>query len=480
MGIKKNILYTSVLTTSNYIFPLIVYPYVSRVLEVANIGLCNYIDSIINYFILFSMMGITIVGTRQIAMDKANASRMDVTFSSLMALNGTTTLLAIIVLILLTFIIPELYANQEMMWFGAIKLISNFFLIEWFYKGIENFKFITVRTIVVKCFFVISVFLFVKVKSDYKIYYLLTALMLAGNAIINTAYSTRFSRFRFSLITFKPYIKAFFILGIYFFLTSLFTTFNTLYLGSVTNDTQVGFYTTATKLYAILLALYTGVTTVLMPRMSNLIAQNRLEEFKCLVKKSTSFLFTFSIPLIIVCSIFAPEIILLISGPGYEGAITPMRIIMPLMLIIGYEQIQVVQCLMPLKKDKAVMTNAAVGALIGISLNIILVPHLASVGSAVTWLVAECSILVLSQIILKIQFHFRFPYKMLFRNVLTNIPLLAILLILYFNFNFMNYWQKLLSSTIIVVFYFLIIEVVFLKNPVIKSLIPNSKSTFRS
>ena len=248
MGVKKNIFYTSILTTSNYIFPLIVYPYVSRVLGVTNIGLCNFIDNIINYFILFSMMGITIMGNRQIASERAKGHQINASFSSLLFINGLTTLLAILVLILLTIYNPILNENKEMMAYGALKVISNFFLIEWFYKGLEDFKFITIRTIIVKCLFIISVFIFVKNANDYKIYYLLSVLMITGNSIINMIYSRHFARFNIRLIKLRNIIKPYFMLGVYMLLTSLCTTFNVVYLGFVTNDTQVGYYTTAIKL----------------------------------------------------------------------------------------------------------------------------------------------------------------------------------------------------------------------------------------
>ncbi|MCH5226499.1 MAG: flippase [Muribaculaceae bacterium] len=470
MGIKRNILYTSILTTSNYIFPLIVYPYVSRVLGVTNIGLCNFIDSIINYFILFSMMGVTILGTRQIAMDKANSINLSNPFSSLLALNGLTTIFALFILLGVTLTVPELYENRDMMGYGAIKLVSNFLLIEWFYKGIENFRFITVRTIFIKCLFVASVFIFVRDREDYPVYYLLTALTIAGNAIINISYATKFASFRLKLVNLKNYIKPYFVLGSYLVMTSLYTTFNVVYLGFITNDTQVGYYTTATRLYNILLALFTGVTTVLMPRMSNLLAQNKFDEFKSFIGKSTSLLFCFSFPVIIFCTIYAPEVIMLISGPGYEGAITPMRIIMPLMLIIGYEQIQIVQCLMPLKRDKKVMINAGIGALIGIILNFLLIPHLESVGSAITWVSAETTIMVLSQIVLKIEFDINFAWKNFFRELLFNIPLCGILLMIYFIFRSYNYFLVLTLAALITAIYFFSTQIFINKNKTILSL----------
>lgn len=133
-------------------------------------------------------------------------------------------------------------------------------------------------------------------------------------------------------------------------LTSMYTSFNVTFLGFVTNVTEVGYYTTATKLHGIILAFFTAFTGVMLPRMSALVAENRMDEVKRLINKSFDLLFMISIPLIVFSIYFAPEIIYLISGNGYEGAITPMRMVMPLVLIIGMEQILIVQLLMPLKK----------------------------------------------------------------------------------------------------------------------------------
>ena len=473
MGIKKNILYTAVLTTSNYIFPLITYPYVSRVLEVTNIGLCNFIDSVINYFILFSMMGISILGTRQIAIEKSNNKSLNSSFSSLIFLNGLFTFLSLGMLVIATFFVKDLYDNKELMGYGALKLISNFLLIEWFYKGLEDFKFITIRSIILKCFFVASIFIFVKEKSDYPTYYLLTVLMISGNALINIFYSRKFASFKLKLINLAKIYKPFLILGVYFILTSLYTTFNTVYLGFITNDTQVGYYTTATKLYTILLALYTGVSTVLMPRMSDLLANNKLDEFKSLVTKSINNLFQFSIPLIILCDIFAPQIIMLISGPGYEGAITPMRIIMPLMLVIGYEQIQIVQCLMPMGKDKIIMVNSAIGALLGVILNLALVPYLESIGSAITWALAELSILILSQLHLNKKMGIPFPALRLIKELLVYLPLIGLMLVLYFTTFTFPYWLSLIMGVVLCGFYFLILMFFSKEHKVYLSLLKN-------
>lgn len=466
MGLKKNILYSSVLTTANYVFPLLVYPYVSRVLGVTNIGICNFVDSIIHYFILFSMMGVTIMGTREIAASRANSDSLDSKFSSIIALNGITTLIALIILIIATLSVPQLWENRHMMVYGGVKLISNFLLIEWFYKGMEDFKYITMRTIAVKCLFVLSVFIFVKDIDDYPAYYLLTCLMVTGNAVINFIHARKYARFKSSLISFKSVSKPFFTLGSYMLITSMCTTFNVAYLGFVTDETQVGYYTTATKLYSILLALFTGVTSVIMPRMSALLANNRIDEFKNLMQKSTDLLFSFSIPVIVFTTLFATEIVLLISGPGYEGAVTPMRIVMPLMLIIGYEQIIVVQGLMPLRKDKIVMINSSIGASVSLTLNMILVSRLQSVGSSIVWVCTETVILIVSQIALTKIINVSFPLKHLMKNILCYVPLAAILLFISI-YSDMLFWTKLILAGTLTAIYVITVQVLILKNPLL-------------
>ena len=128
-SIRKNFFYSGILTTANYLFPLLTFPYVSRVLGVTNIGIVNFVDSFINYFILVSMMGINVVGIREIAKNKWNKDKLNQTFSGLFFLNTITTAIALVVLIIVTLSIDKLLGYWHLMLIGALKLIMNFLLI---------------------------------------------------------------------------------------------------------------------------------------------------------------------------------------------------------------------------------------------------------------------------------------------------------------------------------------------------------------
>lgn len=428
-SIKKNFFYSSILTTANYIFPFLTYPYVSRVLGVNNIGICNFVDSIVNYFILFSMMGIGIVGIREIAKSKNDKERLNRTFSSLFLLNTISTTIVFVVYVFAVFFVPKLYEHRELMLFGALKLIFNYLNIEWLYKGLENFKYITVRSVLVKCCYVICVYIFIHDKSDYTLYYAFLCGIIVINGFINISYSRKFVRFTRQALTFRPFINPLLTLGLYTFLTSMYTSFNMAYLGFTSGETEVGYYTTAIKLYSILLSLFTAFTGVLLPRMSSLIAEHKMDAFMQLLRKSADILFAFAIPLVIFSVVFAPQIILVLSGNGYEGAILPMRIVMPLMLIIGYEQILVVQTLMPLKEDKIIFRNSVLGALSGLTMNIILVANLHSVGSAIVWAVSEIVVLISAQSFLSKHYKIYFPAKKLLSAFTYHVPLLICVLL---------------------------------------------------
>ncbi len=460
--LKRNIIYSGILTASSYVFPLLVFPYVSRVLGPGNIGLCGFIDGLVNYFILLSAMGVGIAGVREIAMHRNDRDKMNRVFSSMMFLSGVTTLIAVIAMIVATVYVPELRENKVMMAVGAVKLVSNYFLIEWFYKGLEDFRYITVRSIIVKSLYVVAVFLFVREADDYVTYFLLTVLVVTVNALVNTVHARRFISFTLKGLTLRACFKPFMIFGLYMILTSMYTTFNVVYLGFVCGDVEAGYYTTATKLCAIIMALFTAFSTVMMPRLSSLLADGKIGEFRSLLAKSRDLLMSLAMPVIISVIIFAPEVVFLLSGPGFEGAVLPMCITMPMVFVIGYEQILVIQTLMPLGKDTVVMRNSAVGAVVSIALNVLLVGHLQAVGSALSWVACEILIMVLSQIAVTRAIGVGMRPGELLRTLVLYLPMAGMLWGVSVTVEG-PYW-KLIAGGAVTVIYFLVMQVVIFRD----------------
>lgn len=426
-SIKKNFLYNSILTTANYIFPILVFPYVSRVLGVTNIGICNFVDSIIQNFILISMLGIPIAAIREVVAAKRDRIKLNKVFSGIFYFNAILTAIAVLILLVCTYTVPDLYQYKRLMFVGIFKLVANFLMIEWFFKGIENFKYITIRSVAVKILYVIAIFLFVKTEDDYVIYFVLTCSIFVVNAVTNLLYSRKFVSFTSHPISLKVFFKPIMVLGIYMIFTSFYTSFNTSWLGIATDATQVGYFTTSTKLYTIILAVFTAFTSVMLPRMTDIINGGDMVRFRELLNKSSRLFFSALFPIVFYGLVYADQIVLLIAGEGFEGAALPMRICMCIMLVVGYEQVLIIQGLMPLKKDKTILLNSIIGGVVALICCMTLTPWLKAVGAALVWLCSEVAVAISASIFMNKYIGFKFPFRQFATRLLYNLPLGALL-----------------------------------------------------
>ena len=477
MSIKKNFFYNSILTLSSYVFPLITFPYTSRVIGVENIGICNFVDSIISYFTLFSMMGISTCGIREIAANRHDKEKLSHTYSSLITLNAITTCLALILLYISIFAIPQLRSHYDLLIIGSCKLLCNLLMAEWLFKGLEDFPYITKRVLIIKCIYVVSIFVFIHSASDYKIYYTIIVLSVVFNALFNQVYARKFVRFSLKNIQIKKYVKTFIIIGVYSIITSMYTSFNTTWLGIATDTTQVGYYSTAIKLHLIIIGIFTAFTNVMLPRMTSLIAENKEDEFKKKIKQSVEALFVFCFPTVVYAIIFGPLVLHLLTGDGYEGSYLPFRIIVPLLFICGYEQILVLQILMPLKKDKQVLINSIVGALVGIILNVTLVPLLGAIGSSIVWVSSEMAVFLLSLYWVSKTTKMSFPYKNFAKNTICYFPLFFIFVLIYRYVDLSEFFKLMLSFTLLAI-YVILIQRYCLKNELVIQSLYRIKNNF--
>lgn len=428
-SVKKNFAYKSALSVSSYIFTFFTFPYISRILGVENVGIVNFIDNTVNYFLLFAMMGVNTLGVRAIASSKENQEQRNIAFSNVIGINLIFTVAAFIVYCLCIIYIPRFNLHKDLFLVGGVKFIFSIFVIEWFYTGIENFKYITVRSIIIRILYVIAIFLTIKKKEDYLLYYIITTSVIVLNAIINLLYSHRFVKIKLREVFSFKYFRENITLGVYSIMTSMYLTFNVILLGLITNNVEVGYYTTAFKLYTIILSFFSAFTNVMLPRMSAVMTMHDDSQINQLIKKSFSCIFMFSVPMIVCSIIMAPDIIYVISGPGYEGAILSMQIIMPAILCVGIAQILAVQILIPLKRDNILLKTSVFGAIIGLITNLLFVPVLKSVGSAVVLLVSEFSVTMV-YILYSIKTHLvSIPFNELIRSLVLSIPSIVICII---------------------------------------------------
>lgn len=467
--LKRNFFYSFFLTTSNYLMSLVVFPYVSRVLGPESLGLVSFVNGTVGCFTLLATMGINSLGIREVARWRHNHTKLSEIYSSLLALSIISTIIGVAGFITTCILIPNLREHRMLVAFGVPCIIFQVLVIEWFYKGIEDFRYITIRGVIVKTCYIVAVFLFIKNPNDYVIYFILITATFAINAIINLIHTRKFARFSFHTISIRQWIRPFLYLGSYTILGALYTTFNLLFLGIVTNDTQVVYYAVSVKVFTIILGTFTALTSVLMPRMSAMLANKQEQEFIHHVKRTISTFTVLAIPLTILGITYSPIIVTLIAGDAYAPAILPMQILMPLIFLIGYEQILVVQILTPLNRDRLILRNSLLTAVLAIVLNFCIVKALGATGSAIIWTSCELFLVILSQIYTSRLTGISFPWKEALSILTVCLP--GITAIIIINQITENIWLQAILGTIFFLSIYLSIQLFITKNEACKQLV---------
>ena len=393
-SVKFNFIMNMILTVSSFVFPLITFPYVSRVLSVEGNGYISFAASVVTYFTMFASLGIPSYGVRACAQVRDNRKELSRVTQELFIINIANTALVFIVFAITLFIVPQFKEQQTLLWINGVTLILNSFALTWFYSAVEQYSYITVRSLIFKIFSVILMFIFVRQPKDYVIYGAISVVATSGAYVLNFVHLRKFIDMKpVGNYQFKRHLKPI----LYFFAasaaTSVYTNLDMVMLGFMNTQTQVGLYTAAVKLKTILVAAVTSLGTVLLPRLSYYVVNKMEHEFKDMIVKSFNFILVFAIPLCTYFILFAKDTILLLSGEAFADAAIPMQILMPALIFIGLSNITGMQILVPEGKEKFLLISITAGALLNLILNAVWIPYWGATGASISTTIAEALVL---------------------------------------------------------------------------------------
>lgn len=394
-SIKYNFVMNLILTASNFLFPLITFPYVSRVLQVEANGILAYVTSIVSYFSLVASLGIPTYGIRAAATVRDDKRKLSKVVQELLIINIVLVGLVLIIYFIMLFTVPSMLVYRELFYINAIGIILNVLGVNWFFQAIEQYDYITVRSIVFRVLSIALMFIFVHQPSDYIIYGLILVFSSAGSNILN------FKRL-FKYITLKkqdkyefvPHFKPILILFAQSLVISIYTNLDLIMLGSIKDSYEVGLYTAATKLKLILLSVVNSLGNVLLPRMSYYVKRNMKEQFERVMAQALNFTLFISLPLAIFFTLNANESLLILAGEQYLGAVLSMQFLTIAVIPIGITGVLGIQVLTPLEKEKYLLISVIVGAVIDLLLNFTLISPYGSSGAAFATMIAEFAVLL--------------------------------------------------------------------------------------
>lgn len=372
-SISKNIFFKLLLNIFNLIIPILIGPYALRVLGPENMGTVNFSQTIYGYFYIFAGFGVYQYGLREVSRVRDNKEKLSSVFTNLFIFTLITNIITVAIYVI--FIHNSYYGSQTYIacMIMTFNLVANVFYIEWLNEALENFGFITIKTIVVRIIYVILLLTTVRSSDNLKEYMIVLVLYTLLNNLLSFIYIKRRIKFNFSNIKLKKHIKPMFLVVILSNANVLYTQLDRLMLGQFVSTVSVAYYATAQNISTMINTLLLTVITVTIPRLSNYVANDSDEEYLTLLDKISKLYFLFLFPASIGMFLLSKEIILLYGGSEYMASVPIMMVFSLYIISLGYDTILSNQVMYTRRKEKQQVKIIFIGGLINLLLNILLV-----------------------------------------------------------------------------------------------------------
>lgn len=385
-----NAVLNSLQSLLNLIFPLITFPYISRTLSVDGVGKYNFANSIIGYFILLAGLGISVYAVREGAKLRDNRKLFSQFASHIFTINIISTFVSYVVLFIVLIISTSLQKYNTAILIFSVQIFFTTLGVDWIYIIFEEYGYITARNVVFKIISAALLFIFVRERDDYLNYIIISVLASTGSYLLNFLHAKKFCDIKLVFnFNWKSYLVPILTIFVSTVAIKIYLASDVTMLGLLKDEYTVGIYSTATKIYSIVSVMLSAVTAVAIPRLAMLMGQNRMTEYRELLKQLINMALLIILPGIIGLFMVSKDVILIIAGEKYLKATLSLQITCFAMLGSAMSSIFNQCALMPAKREKKTLISSSTSALMNIGLNFILIPIFAESGAAFTTVLAE-------------------------------------------------------------------------------------------
>lgn len=450
-SLVKNSIYNIIYTIANILFPFVTSIYVSRILLPNGVGKVASAQNIASYFVTIAALGLPSYGVREFAKIRESSRKKNKLFTELFLLNIISTTLSVIVFFVL--VLKNNGFNGEWGLYIAcgLSIVFNYLNIDWMYKGLEEYGYITGRSLLIKGASLVALLLFVRTRQDYVMYALISSLATGGNYIFNIIYARKFVKLDWKYIELKKHIKPVLLIASIIFLSTIYNKIDVTMLNMLATDESVGYYTYAQKTINMVLTMANAVTAALLPRLSYYY-ENDKEEFYKLIDKGFQALCFLAFPLAVGMALVAPQAVSVLYGKAFLPATLTIRLMCPLILIKGFGDLFCYQLVYSTKSEKIILPAATVASLINIVTNTILIPILLQNGAVIASVFSELVTNGIQFIYMKNKVKFSINYKAFIRSIIST-GIMAICVYVAMKINISNIIGLILEMVIGVIVY---------------------------
>ena len=393
-SITVNLIANGIKTLMSVLFPLITFPYASRVLGASGIGKVNYASSIISYFSLFAALGIGTYAVREGARIRDDQEKFSKFSKEILNINLCTTLISYTAL-LLFLCLPILGGYKKLLVISSAGIVFTTIGMEWLFIIKEEYAYITKRAVLFQFISLGLLFFTVRSKDDYCWYAALTVISSGGSAILNLWHSRKIVNWRQTgILEYKKHLKPILLIFGTSVASTIYMTMDTTMLGAMQGDEATGIYTAAVKINSVVSTLIGTISSTILPRVSFYIGNGLQKEYEKLMKTSVDVLLLIAMPMAIGMMCTSDILILLFSGKEFLGGSFAAKILSAKVVIGAINRILAYQICIPYKRDREVLISTVSGAVFNLIVNAILIPRYGVSGASVATLFSEMIVFI--------------------------------------------------------------------------------------
>lgn len=459
MKMMRNYLYNVFFQLFSILVPLITAPYVARVIGPKGAGINAFTNSILQYFILFGSIGISLYGNREIARFRDNKTKTSQLFWEIFILRVTTLGLAAIAFCIFLELTPNYHIYYLMQ---ALGILSAVFDISWFFMGQENFRVTVVRNTLVKIISIILIFTLVKTKNDLAIYIMILSLsQLFGNLTFFPYLRKYITLPHFHDLHILRHLQPTIVLFIPQIATQIYLVLNKNMVGKMVSVTASGYYAYADQIIKMLLAIVTATGTVMLPHVANSFSKGNIDKVHQYLYQSFDFVSFTSIPLMFGIAAVSPTFSVMFFGSSFKPVGSLMMIESLVVLLIAWSNVLGVQYLLPTNQNKRFTLSVTVGAVSNILLNIPFILLWQTNGAMVATVLSELGVTVTQMFMVRKQIQLHLLFTNLWKYMLAGAVMFTAVLAMniHFGTNYRMLFLEILFGAVIYIGLMILLKV---------------------
>lgn len=410
-------------------FPFATSIYVSRILLPVGVGKVASAQNIASYFVTIAALGLPSYGVREFAKIRENKDERNKLFTELFLLNIVSTTLAVVGFFVLVTINRGFHGEWALYGACGLSIVFNYLNIDWMYMGVEEYGYITGRSLLIKTVSLVTLFLSVKTKHDYLLYAFISSLATGGNYVFNVIHARKFVKIDFSGIQIRRHLKPVLLIACIIFLSSIYNKIDITMLNMMATDESVGFYTYAQKTVNMVLTMASAVTAALLPRLSYYYENDKIGFYR-LLDKGFQILCVMTLPLTAGIALVAPQAVKFLYGEAFTPASLTMQLMCPLILIKGFGDLFCYQLVYSTKSEKIILPASTSASVINIIANAMLIPVFLQNGAVIASVFSELVTNTIQFIYMKKKIRFRINKKALVMGLFSTVIMFASVLML--------------------------------------------------